>query len=198
MTTPLRTWLRRGVAAAVLTAGVSVAAQQPPGTLLREPYTPARTAEMVPAPGAPIEFDAAGTLDLAYPLTGTTFTVRLRSRHPGLLPVTGLTLRVAIGPMDDGTMFTMRMEPLVVAGLGAARHRNSIADLVPGAWETVVFSRLAADPVPPMTVMNRSLRVVATLERVTSADDVEVWVNPDTRELLWNALRAVTQTDPPG
>jgi hypothetical protein len=167
---------------------------QPPGTLLREPYTPRRLVTIVTPPDpAPVELDTTGTLDLPYPLESATLALRVRSRHREALPASGLTVRVALGPLGD-SMFSMRMRPEARAAAGAPQP--AVQDLVRDAWETVTFTRVAADPPLPVLVMKRNLRIVATLERVLDAGGVELWTHPDSREALWKALRAAT-TEPP-
>ena len=194
----------------LLAAGAALAASaqpppQPPGTVLREPYAATRVVDIIAAAGeAPVELAPTGVLDLAYPLAGATLTVRVRSRHREALPASGLTLRLAVGPFDApgrgqgnerSTMVSLRMQPQTASGLAASRHAT-VEHLAPGIWESVVFSRVPADPALPILVMRRQVRVIATLERVTDADDEDVWTNPDSRELLWKALRAVTYTEP--
>jgi hypothetical protein len=193
--------MRKSMAYGLIVAGIGVAVAsaqpppQPPGTLLREPYTPRRLVTIVTPPDpAPVELDATGSLDLPYPLESATLALRVRSRHRETLPASGLTVRVALGPLDD-SMFSMRMQPQAPADPARA-PQPAVPELVRDAWETVTFTRVAADPPLPVLVMKRDLRIVATLERVLDAGGVELWTHPGSREALWKALRAAT-TEPP-
>lgn len=177
-------------------AAVALSAQPPPeprGQMLREPYRPSRTVTMVPPPaGAPIELESTATLNLAYPLERATLVVRLRSRHPAWLPASGLTVRLALGPVADDGTFTLRMRPRASDGPTVPPVEPGARDLLPGVWETVAFTRVSSEPLLPLSVMNEGLRIVAALESVEDATGRDLWSHPDVEKDLRDSLRLAT------
>jgi hypothetical protein len=89
----------------------------------------------------------------------------------------GITLRLAFG--SNGSMRSLRL-------VGLLRMPRDAT--VPAAWLMIPFELAPGEQLPPLVAMRPATPGAVTVERVTGADGVEVWSNPDARELLWNAL----------
>jgi hypothetical protein len=184
--------MRTTIVASLLASMAAAGAGAEQAGVFREPYTRIRPVIVVAPPDdAPVVFDPSGTIALVHPLEATTLTVRVRSRHPEPLPSSGLVLRVGFGPMED-MMLTMRMQPRSGEGSAIPGLADVPSLLLPDTAARLIFFRVAADPPPPLAATRRTLRIVAVLERVTDAGGRDIWTNPDSREHIWEALRAST------
>jgi hypothetical protein len=168
------------IAAALLFAFVGSTLAQ---GLLPEPFSVERPVTVIEPPtGIPLTVEVQQlTFGYGYPTSVVSLTAILESRTIRPVPIAHIVLRVALGPTTDG-MITFRMRP-ARAATGAPQI------LEPGGPRRPVIFRLAVeDPPPPPLPLRRAQRALATVEEMRGDDGFQIFANPDSRELLWEAL----------
>jgi hypothetical protein len=171
-------------------AAVQLVASQeriPRGELFRGPLVSTRPATLVEERGLPLDF-AAATMDLGAVapwarLSRARLHTRIRSKIVRTVPVAGITLRVGVGPAPDG-MYTFRMR-----GRVHILAPESFKRIAPGGEVPLVtFVAASEDVVPGVLLINLKAKVAFTVERVEGDEGQLIFENPDTTELLWEAL----------
>ena len=145
--------------------------------LRREPLIVATPFSVLNPAGSPIEI-AEGSLALATPAPQS---LRVRSKEP-MLPLTGVIVRIAAGPFDDG-MVTYRLQ---MAELRQSDKSPVSPD--PAGWTVRQFLPVPGDARPDLSRVGRHTRFVVTVEQVTDITGRMVFDNSDAREQLWRAL----------
>lgn len=171
----------------VLSAGAiqGIAGQErraPVQPLYRGPLYATRAAEAIePARGLPVELSAGSfaTGGFGNPASLTT-TITSRTLRP--IPISGITLRAAYGPLQNG-MVTFRLRPQ--PGGGPEALPRLLPNSPPRLQPFVVADE---DPTPGIMSMLPSVQVVFTVERIESEEGAPIFENPDATELLWEAL----------
>jgi hypothetical protein len=157
--------------------------------VFRDPVYSARPATAItPATGIPLVFGrstlsiSAGLNRFARPATLQT---EITSRTVRTVPVSGITLRAAIGPMRYGiTTFRLRPDspadsltepPTLITPDGLLRRH-------------VTFAIALEDHPPGVLSLSSRMHIVFTLERLEDNEGHVVFENPGATELLWEAL----------
>ena len=172
--------------AIVLSVGaVQVLAGQqrsPAPRLYRGPSYATRVAKPIePARGMPVEL-SAGTYSLSGLGRAASITTTITSRTLRPIPVSGITLRAAYGPLSDGIV-TFRLRPSLRTE--PEDFRRILPDRIP---RTLQFVLVDEDPTPGIISMMATMQVVYTVERIESEEGPLIYENPDATELLWEAL----------
>ena len=168
---------------------VEVAAGQAPGgELYRGPAISSRVATFIaPERGAAIECEQA-TFLLGVPLPlaelgRAQLLTNVRSHTVRVVPVNSIVLRVAVGPTTYG-MVTFRMR-----GQSRLEDPEDSKRIRPGnISRSASFVIADGEESPGYLLFNPRVRVVFTVERVYADDGRLIFDNPDTIELLWEAL----------
>jgi hypothetical protein len=185
--------MRIAIAVVVLLAGaVHIAAEQervPPSGIYRGPFRATRPVTLVePANGLPLEFRAAmyGSNVSRTPglVPQTVFEASVKSRTVRPVPISGITLRMAVGPTTDG-MITFRLRPRPGDYLEGPPPTRLTLDSPPTVLR---FAIAEEDPAPGVLAMSSTMKLVFTIERIDSDEGTPIFDNPDATELLWEAL----------
>jgi hypothetical protein len=135
---------------------------------------------IAPPNGALLEFDD-GWLD--WSLRAPALETVARSRSVRSIPISGILLRLAFGPTNDG-MVTLRLRPQandVLAGLPDRITQD-------GGARRLRFVMVREDRAPGLLALTAEMHVVFTVERIENEESQLIFDNPDAIELLWDAL----------
>jgi hypothetical protein len=177
--------MRRSAAIAFLAAAtlqvLTAQVQNPPGHLYRGPLLTTRPAKFIDPPnGALLEF--AGSW-LHWSVGPTHLETWARSRSLRSIPISGILLRLAFGPTNDG-MITFRLRARITADFPGL---PAIITLDGGA-RRLRFAIVPEDRRPGILALTPDMQIVFTVERIDNDENQSLFDNPDATELLWDAL----------
>jgi len=177
---------RSGPAALALVLVTSWVTGLAQAQVFRDPLVSFRPVKViVPSRGMPLLL-SRGTITFLGPGRIPTLSITVGSLTLRPIQISGITLRVALGPTPAG-MITFRMRPV-------AEDRDAPSLLPPARLTTgdaampLNFALALEDHAPPATAVRRDTIVVVTVERIEGDEGQLIFENPDASELLWEAL----------
>jgi len=177
--------MRRSTGVAVLIAATLqvLVAQEPsaPGHLYRGPLFATRPARFIEPPnGGLLEFADSS---LHWSVNSPSLDTLVRSRSVRSIPVSGILLRLAFGPTDDG-MVTFRLRPQFNTDLPGLPDR-----ITPdGGARRLRFVIVPEDRAPGVLALTPAMQIVFTVEQIKNDENQSLFDNPDAAELLWDVL----------
>jgi len=174
---------RTGVAVLIAATLQVLAAQEPsaPGHLYRGPLFATRPARFIEPPnGGLLEFADSS---LHWSIKSPTLETVVRSRSVRTIPLSGILLRLAFGPTDNG-MVTFRLRP---EGNG---DFTGLPDRITpdGGARRLRFVMVPEDRAPGVLALTPAMHIVFTVERIKNDENQSMFDNPDAAELLWDVL----------
>lgn len=154
----------------------------------REPLMSAWPVKVIaPSRGMPLQL-GGGTITFSHLPQRATLAITASSLTIRPILISGITLRVAVGPMPDGIL-TFRMRPVTSAAGPQAVLPGPLARLTTSDGAVpLTFVIALEDHAPPATALRRTTQVVVTVERLEGDEGQLIFENPDASELLWEAL----------
>jgi hypothetical protein len=158
----------------LLLSAVLVEAQE----IRREPLLVTVPFEVLNPPDSPVEI--AGGVVSPTQLGRQVFNVPMRVRNSR--PLSDIVLRLGAGPFQHGIVtFRLRRRE------ANARFGPDVP-VDPTVWTPTPFARVAGDSEPDLPPLNRSTKVVITVEEVSDEAGNVIFANPDSRERLWDSI----------